>query len=99
MDINFQFNHSLLSIVELRSFVIRTTKQLEESFYDPYSNVIEVAVKGDSKPVYVSYGFSDSMLPIKLTFSLREDIVVTSGASVISREEGRKYYCGGAKKN
>jgi hypothetical protein len=94
MDINFQFNHSLLSIIELREKGIRTTKQLEESFDDPYSKLKEIKGQGDGPSVFENYGFSDSMLPIKIIFSIEGDTIVTKWASVFSREDVRRHYCG-----
>ncbi|HEY9045777.1 MAG TPA: hypothetical protein VIN08_07760 [Ohtaekwangia sp.] len=95
MNVNFIFDHRYLSVVDLHLEGIRSTKLLEESLFDPYSKLRDVTQEGDIFPVFVSFGFSESMIPIKYTFELCDEILVSRQAKIFNRQEIKRYYCGG----
>ena len=94
MDLGFKFNHTQLSVIELQNLGIRSAKWLEESFYDPYGKLIDITYSTDPLPIFISFGFSDSMLPIMFIFEVEGDIIISKQARVLSREEIKRYYCG-----
>ena len=94
MNLEFRFDHSQLSLVELHGEGIRSTRSLEESFYDPFGKLIELTKEEDDFRLFLSFGFSDSMQPIKFLFKLKEEVLVSQSASIMTREEIKQFYCG-----
>jgi hypothetical protein len=90
----FRFDHSQLSLVELHEAGIRSTRSLEESFYDPFGNLVDITNSTDAFPLFISFGFSDSMVPILYVFEMVGDKVISKKARIFTREEIKKYYCG-----
>lgn len=95
MDIQFRFNHSQLSIIELQNKGIRSVKLLEESFFDPYGKLMDITNSIDPLPLFVSFGFCDAMLPILFIFEMEGEIIISKQARLLTREDVNKYYCGG----
>lgn len=94
MEFQFQFNHTQLSIVELKDVGIRSPKLLEESFYDPFGKLIDITQSNDTLPLFASFGFCDTMLPILFIFEIEGETIVSKQARVLNREEIKRYYCG-----
>ena len=94
MNIDFQFNHTQLSVVELQNSGIRSAKWLEESFYDPYGKLIDITITIDQFPLFISFGFSDFMLPILFIFGIEGDTIISKQARLLTRDEIKRYYCG-----
>jgi hypothetical protein len=96
--VKFKFDHTGLSLSDLQSVNIRSTKWLEQSFYDTFSRVIEITHPLDPSSVYVSFGFCDTMIPILYVFELdskSDDVILRSlYARVMTREDIKTFYCG-----
>ncbi len=94
MDINFNFDHSLLSIVDLQSIGIRSTRVVEEAFYDSTGKLIEIEEKAGENRVFFSIGFSNDMRPIKSTFELKDETLLTLETAIMDKADIKNYYCG-----
>lgn len=88
---DFKFDHSYLSLPELQSLNIRSTKWLEESFYDSLGRMIEINDPTDVFPVFASFGFCNTMLPVLYIFriddAIEEVVIHSQQARVMTREE------------
>jgi hypothetical protein len=94
MNLDFKFDHSQLSMVELHQSGIRSTRNLEEVFYDPFGKLIELTKEEDGFQSFVSFGFSDTMQPIKYFFRLEDEVLISQAAKIMTRQEIKRYYCG-----
>lgn len=94
MDIDFSFDHtSNLSITQLQKNGIRSTKELEEVFFDNDTSIFDISEVGDESPVFLAVGFSSSTNPILYVFSLGHRIV-SQYARRADKTEIKKYFCG-----
>ena len=72
---------------------IRTTRAIEESFYDATGNLIDLPRKSGETSFFMSCGFSDNMQPIKSVFELKDDLLVTQDSALMTKADIKKFYC------
>lgn len=93
MPIDIQFDHvSHLSLTDLQARGIRSTRMLEEVFFDPHTACFEITHITDPDPIFMMVGFSESMLPLLYIFSASE-VVVSLYARIAVKDEIRRFFC------
>lgn len=93
MKLDYQFDHTThLSLPDLQSKGIRSTKMLEEVFYDPDSALVEITESNDPDPVFFMIGFSHSMIPILYIFSFT-GMITSLFARKATKSEIKSYFC------
>jgi len=91
INVNFEFRHNNLSLIELHAIGIRHTKDIEETILgDSYWEIIE----DNENHLYFATGFSKNVIGIVVAFTINEAMVITTlQAKRASIYEIKKYFC------
>ena len=92
MNLNIEFDHRYLSLLELQNRDIPSTSWLEEALFDPFGGLYDITEPSDPHPLFFTVGFCKEMIPILYVFEMR-DKLYSRQARKASKEEVKNFWC------